>query len=269
MNSESVGRLAKTFDFARWSQPQDTQDGSPFVWRFAPAGTELAGWRLHRVERSGAAWRPVPPAADAPAGPDTPGTHSLWLDGTERGGSMLRVDTYECASRADARARLLALLGEHQGAALFTEARDAAGEVAFVAPGGHARLFVRGNLVVQVRNASRQLTDVGAPARAFDGLLLARPDPGQAEAMGMHSAEMAPEALAALGEQVEAAAEDPDLRSVWFKFFARGGEVVRQGGRPVFRPRADAGAAPPQITVYAVGMPRARTELYRVFGFGI
>lgn len=271
MNSEYMGRLARQFGFDQWSQRQGAQDEGLFVWRFAPAGTELSGWRMHRAERSApaAARAGTAAAAGDGAATDAPGTHSLWVEGKEGGGSMLRVDTYECASRADARTRLLALLGQHQGAAIFQESRDAAGEVAFTAPGGHAQLFARGNLVVQVRNASRQLVAVDAPARELDALLRARPEPAEAEALGMRAGDLAPDDLPALGRRIQAEADEPGQPPVWFKFFATGGEVVLEGGVPVFRPTAGATpAAGPRITTYVVGVPRARPGTDRTFGIG-
>ena len=267
MNSEYAGLLARQFGFEEWSRPEGAQAENLLVWRFTPRGMELSGWRLHRAERGAGAGGAanVVGETDAAVVSDT---HSLWLDGAERGGSMLRVDTWECATQEAARHRLLALLGEHQGASIFTRSRDGAGEVAFSAPNDHAQMFARGNLVVEVRNASRQLTAVSGPARELDALLLARPDPVQAEALGIRAGEVSPAELASFAERVAADASDqPD---VWFKFFARGGEVVLEGGRPVFRARRDEKepGAEPRLTAYVVGLPRSRPGPERDFAPG-
>ena len=267
MNSEHTDLLARQFGFDEWSRPDGAQAENLLVWRFTPRGMELSGWRMHRAERGAGSGG----AADAIREADTAvasDTHSLWLDGAERGGSMLRVDTWECASQAAARRRLLELLGEHQGASIFTRSPEGAGEVAFSAPNGHAQMFARGNLVVEVRNASRQLADVSPPARELDALLLARPDPAQAEALGMRGGEVSPAELASFAER--AAADSSDQPDVWFKFLARGGEVVLEGGRPVFRPRPDEKepGAEPRITAYVVGLPRSRPGPEQYFSRG-
>lgn len=270
MNAEFLDGLARQFAFDQWSRPQDTQEEQPFVWRFMPGGDELPGWRMHRADREAAPSAGVVNTFDATRrAPEAAATHSLWLGAGEGEGSMLRVDTLECASRQDARERLLALLGEHQGAAVFRQDRDAAGEVAFTAPGGYAQLFTRGNLVVEVRNAARKLVQVAAQARELDALLLARPAATEAERMGMRASDLAPGELSALAERVAAVEDAPGQPAVWFKFFARGGEVVLEGGRPVFRPATEGPpVAEPRISAYVVGLPRTRPNPGRTFGLG-
>jgi hypothetical protein len=258
MNTEYLNALREQFGFQAWAENQDPPAERLSVWRFAFTGTELGGLRLQRTDR-------VQPPPDA--GP--PGVlatvHALW-DGAE--GEMLRLDTYECTSGRQARETLLRVLGQHQGAGSLARAQDGAGEVAFEGPNGYTRIFSRGNLVVEVRNASRRLVPVAGHAQRMDKLLLARPDLGTAEQLGMRSAVIHPEELEALAARSDAAfREDGPAAKVWFKFFASGGEVVLEGGRPVFRADAGPAAAQPGITVYTVGLPRSEpgTDAFSIF----
>lgn len=152
-NAERLERLKARYDWDRWGQPTGGE------LRGVRVGADLLPeWRLEHVDEVQAEGRP-------------PLRHALF---TRDRDVALSVEVWECTSTAEARAFLLELLDEFESP-LVAQATGAAavGDVAFV-HGEYMALFARGNLVVRLGNAGRELVAVEGPAREI-AARLARP----------------------------------------------------------------------------------------------
>jgi len=185
-----------------WLRP-DPRDTNVFVWHFVPPRIEpFEPMRMQRYDTG--------PIAT------TDSIHS-------RGEALLHLMTFECESRAAARAQLLHVLGGFQGPVL--ERSDVAGEVAFAAPGEISVASVRGNLVLLVMNGGTELTSVAPLVRGIDDRLARQPQ-NFAEKLAIKPQLTVRRAVAA---PLDLPAED-----VFVHVIARGGEVHLVDGRPVF-----------------------------------
>jgi hypothetical protein len=154
MNAERLERLKKRHRYDEWSAGAEGQgNGAPRDLRV----TEdlLPQWRLDHADvlrREG-----LPPM-----------TQAIWTRDKEE---ALSVEVWECASTAAARELLLTLLGQFESPLVERVAGpESVGDVSF-GHGEHMVLFARGNIVVQVRNAGRELVPVADPAREIDARL--------------------------------------------------------------------------------------------------
>lgn len=153
-NAERLERLKARYGWDQW--PGGPTGGE---LRGVRVGSELLPeWRLEHVDEVRAEGRP-------------PLQHALF---TRDRDAALSVEVWECTSTAEARAFLLELLDEFESP-LVARATGAAavGDVAFV-HGEYMALFARGNLVVRLGNAGRELVAVEGPAREI-AARLARP----------------------------------------------------------------------------------------------
>jgi hypothetical protein len=114
-------------------------------------GGEVPGWTLERSEQR-------------EAGP-TPARHtSFWRRGDSD--AVVRIDLFACASLDAAHEYLVDALGEFESNAMRRRTDASIGDVAFGTE--TVILFARGNLVVLVRNAGREVVSVTAIARVVD-----------------------------------------------------------------------------------------------------
>jgi hypothetical protein len=94
-------------------------------------------------------------------------TDSTWTpDEEDNPRRLVHLRTFECDSRAAARAQLLQLLAEIQGPPL--KRTDAAGEVSFAAPGNTMIAGVRGNVAFMLTNGGEELLDLSGIAATLD-----------------------------------------------------------------------------------------------------
>lgn len=154
-------QLQRRHTFAEWQVPKVSEPVQPPE---GFSGRELPGWNLRRTGR--------PPATDG-----VTSIRGLWTPAKGGDEPMLDVEVWLCATPADARAWLLALLGDMQGPVGDRVPDGGPGEVAFRLGGGSAVLFARGQAVVRLRNAGRQVVNVGAEATAIDQWLRGAPEP--------------------------------------------------------------------------------------------
>ncbi|MDB6000044.1 MAG: hypothetical protein JWP52_1743 [Rhizobacter sp.] len=111
-------------------------------------------------------------------------TQAIWRLPAAFGHALMRLDTYEAASRGQARELLLGLMGEVQFP-LDRWQHDAPGEVAFASPTSACATFVRGNLVVLVSAIGPGGGPATEIAKLFDAqLMAASPMP---QALAAHS----------------------------------------------------------------------------------
>jgi hypothetical protein len=129
------------------------------IKNFTFAGSELRGWKIQRMERDENVKPPV--------------LHSIWFR-SEAAAEILSIDLWECPSIKTAHDQLLEVLANMQSGDIEgPTSTKAPGDVAF----GLADtmiLFARGNLVVLIRNAGRQVVVVRAIATGIDALLVKR-----------------------------------------------------------------------------------------------
>jgi len=124
---------------------------------FAFAGSEIRGWRMHRIVRDESAVQPV--------------IHSLWLRG-EAAAEVLSIDVWESTSVKAAHDQLIEVLGNMQSGEI--ERRTGADEPGDVAFGLNDTmiLFARVNLVVLTRNAGPKVFPVDPIANGIDAALV-------------------------------------------------------------------------------------------------
>ncbi|HVR99124.1 MAG TPA: hypothetical protein VMW27_21070 [Thermoanaerobaculia bacterium] len=154
MNAEHLEQLKKRHRYDEWSGGTEGQgSGASQVLR-VPEDL-LPQWRLHHADVLRQEGLP-------------PMTQSIWTRGKDE---ALSVEIWECASTAAARELLLTLLGEFESPLVERiTGPGSVGDVSF-GQGEHMLLFARGNVVVQVRNAGRELVPVADPAREIDARL--------------------------------------------------------------------------------------------------
>jgi len=230
-NEERLAALGRELAFGEWANRAAAE--RVFVWRFFFAGGELPGWRLHRAYR-------MPAAGGLP-----PGVQAVW---TRDDGALLQVDAFEAPSAAEARQALLQIAGEHQAVGAVSRAPDGVGEVAVAGPRETTLALVRGNLVLQVRNAGGSRETVRPYARQLDALVAGDAEALKRASVTVRRTEVPRDQLDAVARRVRAASDQaPD--QAWFRFRTTTGEVVLQDGRPVFRAGAggESAAAGPVI----------------------
>jgi hypothetical protein len=121
----------------------------------ALTGKELPGWTLERTDQHKTFWR-------------------RGGAGGRTSDAVVRVDIFALDSVQAAHEYLVDALGEFESSAMRRRTDANIGDVAF---GTEAvMLFARGNLVVVVRNAGREIVPVTAIARAVDAVVLGRPE---------------------------------------------------------------------------------------------
>jgi hypothetical protein len=237
MDEQQNENLRRRYGYDEWLGRNRLSE-SLTVWQFVLGGNELPGWQPQLIQPLGAGWWP-------------PAMQSTWRRQDTAGEALVTVDTYECASREAAHQFLVRLLGEFQSPLVARQEPPASGDVAFAGPGEGGIVFATGNLVVSVQNAGSELAPVPALARQFDDYLTGRPqtvDGRGAPEITRFEPDTKAQASGA-GVPLIVDATDPLGRPVWFKFYASGGEVVLEGGQPVYRPLA---GGPQQLTLYAI-----------------
>lgn len=245
MDARSLAQLQERYSFDEWKGRSTLQENL-FVWKFFLTGSEIPGWRPHRIQF-------VQPDGFPPS------IQSIWTQANDKnaddtGSKLLRVDAYECASRSAAHEFLTELLGEFQSPEIKRDDQTSVGDVAFTSDGGYNVLFARANMVLLVQNAERELVPVADVAGGLDAELTRRPSPDDHAVVPLFErVVVAAEAKTGQRVPIVLEASDPLDRPLWFKFFTTLGEVVLDGGQPLYT-AADSGQD--QLTVYAINENR-------------
>jgi hypothetical protein len=215
MASDMYDFLVERYGAREWLEPEAVEE-SVFVWRLSPEAAAIEGMEPLRVQQVEVA----PETAQSPAiagalesqqASPMRVTESIWTPSPDQPRRLVHLRTFECDSRAAARAQLLSVLADMQGP--VTERKDIAGEISFATPNNTTILAARGNLVFTLTNAGQDVIDLAGVATALDRKLAEAPP--------------SPESMAE-----SSSLPDDDTP---FKAIARGGEVVVENGRPVLR----------------------------------
>ncbi|HWW76018.1 MAG TPA: hypothetical protein VNZ44_11500 [Pyrinomonadaceae bacterium] len=244
--SSKLEYLKQRYGFEEW-RGRDTLQESLLIWKFLPGADDLPGWQPQRVQRV------IPPDAEKGSvsesswgrGDEPASIQSLWQQ-PEGGGALLRLDTFECASRGEAQQYLLRLLGEFQSPAL-RRAETIAGDVAFTFSKETVVLFARANLVLLLRNAGRSVQPLAPLAAQLDQTLTSKPE-SEGQRGVVRIREFDAQELGA-GERITLEVSEQEGPQQWYKFFSPSGELRLEAGRPVYVPKAE---GPSKVTMFVV-----------------
>ena len=174
-----LAATSKTFNLS------ETSDAPEYFFEgFRFSGGELPGWSLSRLdqtttlEESAAvpAARSMVFAIDGvmmtePRHAPSSQVHISWWRSPARPDVLLRIETFDTPSTADAHATLLRISNEVQCPLLEPWESGGVGDVAFKTPDGTFVMFARGNHVHVVRSAAEQPIDVTQESALLDDWL--------------------------------------------------------------------------------------------------
>ena len=147
IDSARMDRAREQFGYLSWPQPAESSAKD-----ISLRETRLNDQQALRIQEIHA--------------PDFPPiTQAIWQLADEE---LIRADVYHCAGPNEAREMAIRILGEYQSPNMARIDPPPAGEVAFGEPGNTSLLFVRGNLVVQLRNAGSRISTLTDSAVALD-----------------------------------------------------------------------------------------------------
>jgi len=237
-NLDLMDVIKRRFDFEAW-RSRSTLAESLFILNMNLRGDEVPGMemqRIRRVEPGAIAGVPADLAAavdtrggDRPAA-TAPRVHiqSIWRDALQPA-VLVRLDIFECVSQADARERVVWLLGECQSPLIAPA--NGVGDVAFGSRHDGVLLFVRANLVYLLRNVGTRATSTRGAALALD-----------ADATSMPPDRRRPLEISADDEASSTGEQSQDLRvsiqdnsSGCRKFVAPHGAIAIEGPSIVYR----------------------------------
>ncbi|NUM99652.1 MAG: hypothetical protein HUU41_00935 [Bryobacteraceae bacterium] len=242
---------------------------STTLWTWVrPRDSGVSALQVQHVPAAGRSFAPGSRAAlQTKSPPYLALTETLWHPSAGPGAALMSVWIYECSSRTAAHQLLLQSLAQFQLPGMVRTEETAVGDVAFALPSGALMLFARGNLVVLIRNAGRQVVTVMEHARRLDEQLISKPEAVNADA--------APQPRKVMFAPVEARVNTPvpvllatteqDLlqphtrteRLVMYKIFARGGGLSEANGQLVYIPAAK---GQQEVNVFAIDEDRIATR---------
>lgn len=237
--------LEENYRFDDWRDSKHLKTNL-FAWKFFLSGQEFPGWEpetVRSIESDEETQQPpLSTATLISAGGGPPAT--------------ILIDAHELESRIAALDFLLVNLAQFQLpyiVRLEDLEADGLGDVVFGTRERTCILFVRGNLIVSVKNAGREPINVEPFARNFDDYLTSQPDATDAlltpeiELIEQPPTQLEPDAVVPFRIR-----EDRwGGRRVWYKFFSDSGRVRQKGGQTFYR----AGAAETEthaVKIYAV-----------------
>lgn len=234
-----VSEVAEAFQ----SAPEASDQPQYFIEGFKFFGGELPGWSMTRLgqftELTVSAAQPAATSSASAAAAASPGdqaaapplqnlqVHITWWRSPERPEALLRVETFDTPSAADARETLLRVANEVQCPLLEPWKDSGVGDIAFRTPDGVFVMFARGNHVHVVRSASTQPVDATKEAAALDQWLTGT---GVALADGI-----LPEAV-----QVPVVS---NAAPSWIRFTLRSARAQREPGGLVLEPNPQTGGS--------------------------
>jgi hypothetical protein len=113
-------------------------------------------------------------AAGVPSALPPAHTRTFWRP-ADSPQALVEAELHECSSITAAHEWLLHLLTVFESPLMERQDTPAMGDVCFSGPAPTVFLFARGNMVVNVRNAGREIVEVAEVARSMDGNLIAKP----------------------------------------------------------------------------------------------
>lgn len=146
--------LAERVDYATWRRA-DAESSRYQVKQPSLSGDEIPGWTLHAARRIDLEGTP-------------PFLRSSWVRSAGDIDPLLLVDIHVADSPDEARALALLLLGDFQSPEVARRTDRPIGEVAFGDGSAGWVVFVRGNLVIWVRNGGKRVAPVLDEAEAVD-----------------------------------------------------------------------------------------------------
>ncbi len=237
MDIEHETFLKKHYDFEQWRGRNTLQD-SLFIWQFFLSGNELPDWAAHRID-------PINVFESVRI------NQSIWQPSNEKvdgkTDTLLRLDVFECSSRLAAQEFLFRVLSDYQSTLAARQEQVSPGDVSFAGANDQVLLFVRANLVVQFRNAGRNVVSLANEVATFDQYLVATPV--------VSDSRTAPEIrrfeVVDRGENVslEIDAVDVLARPLWYQFRVPDGEILAEEDNLIYRPSQTASQT---ITVFAI-----------------
>ena len=154
LDREQRELLERLHKFSEWQAAAQTSERP--VRGFVFKGDELPGWTLLKTARKDAL--------------DPPRIDTFWQPDADSPDTLVGIRLIERPSVAAARETLLELLAEVESEAIVRRTDLAIGDVVF---GQEFTLaFARGNLVIQVRNAGREVVTVEDVARSVDAVVV-------------------------------------------------------------------------------------------------
>ncbi len=189
---------------------------------------------------------------------------ALWERSDKSSEELFRFDVFECKSRLSAHELIGHLLAEFQTTDVIRKMDLDIGDVVFTDPDQSVVLFSRANLVVLTRDAGLQHHPVAEVARRLDESIKSKSSSRESGVVPSMRRFVVITKEPSVGDAVvlEIEAVDPLQRPVWFKFFARSGELSIDDDRVIYRP-AEKGAQ--EIEVFAVnanyGMAHEKLEI--------
>lgn len=237
-DDQAIERVKQHHEFRSWAG-RNKLDESLFVRNYFLSERGIPGWELQRVKEINA--EGIPRCIQ-----------SLWTAPQEGSESLIRLDVYECESRAAAHDLLIQILTLFQSPLVARREDLQMGDVTFASPGGANSVFARANIVFVVSRAGRREFSVREFARSLDEQLISKPERSAANIrragapkIRLAMAAVDGEASGSIDVETMNLAGEP----MCLKFFSSSGEVQAEQGRIVYKAT---GAGPPAITVYAI-----------------
>jgi hypothetical protein len=258
LKPQLLQNLKQRYQYNDWVD-RNTLGENLFVWQAALRAQDLPQWEPIRFDTGPFAQPAV--RAQAPAlsqKKQWAWVHSTWRLAQSRADKFINVDLAECASRRDAHALLLRLLGEFQFIRLEQLPPTGPGDVAFSGRGGYVVLFARANLVVMIQNAGRALAPAVETAQGFDLVVAAKP----AAAVAVEAAPLKA-AAARKSPKAKSAATMPlniPKNNSTYKIFSSSGQIEARANDVVYVP---ASSGSQEIEVYEVAGENVTRQVLR------
>jgi hypothetical protein len=189
---------------------------------FGFRGEELPGWTLETLFSTNASARVPHLIATFRRGPS----------------QAIRIDVFEATSHSEARLVVDRLLQQFEAPIMSERSPAPVGETCFEGPEETPVLFVRGNLVVLVRQADLELVPAAELSRILDHFLTSQPD-GASESLKVPPTSTGTEGQVVAHVDLSGASATDH----WFKVVAENGEI-EQSQPGVVTWRGEAGAVP-------------------------
>lgn len=251
MSNKQVEALKGHYAFKEWSNINRLKENL-FVRYFQFLPLLFPGWHIHRsriIEQAGLPLKHM----------------STWQRDNGDPDTVLRVETYECSSRAAAHEMLLEILAGFQSPGVLRSDDLDIGDVVFTVPGNAGIAFARANMAVFVSNAGRKQVSIPEIAHLLDHAVYDKPEAAQNEA---------PELLMKFAGRGSDRLKTHEVRSLQvemknkeqscYKFFSTQGEVLLEDDNLAFRAEK---SGEPDVTLFTVspdGQARKRKFSLRV-----